>query len=117
MMNKGEIKFGDIAWVQFDPSLGHKYRSKRPAIVIESDQQLKKTNLITIIPLTSKKDKRRDDDVLIKADVANNLKSDSLAKVYCITSFDYVRFEKVIGRINKKSIDNIKSYLKMHFNL
>jgi mRNA-degrading endonuclease toxin of MazEF toxin-antitoxin module len=32
MMTKGEISFGDVVWVEFDPSVGHEYQSKRPAI-------------------------------------------------------------------------------------
>jgi len=117
MMTKGEISFGDIVWVEFDPSVGHEYQNKRPAIVVQSDEQLKKTNLVTIIPLTSQKDNRMSDDILIEAGEENNLMSDSLAKVYCITSFDYIRFEKVTGKINEETVIKIKDYLKRHFNL
>ncbi|MCX6794667.1 MAG: type II toxin-antitoxin system PemK/MazF family toxin [Candidatus Falkowbacteria bacterium] len=117
MMTKGEISFGDVVWAEFDPSVGHKYQSKRPAIVVESDEQLKKTNLITIIPLTSQKDNRMSDDILVEACKENNLMSDSLAKVYCITSFDYARFEKVVGRVNKEILLKIKNYFKKHFDI
>ncbi|MFA6995370.1 MAG: type II toxin-antitoxin system PemK/MazF family toxin [Patescibacteria group bacterium] len=117
MMTKGEISFGDVVWVEFDPSVGHEYQSKRPAIVVQSDEQLKKTNLITIIPLTSQKDNRMPDDILVEACKENNLMSDSLAKVYCVTSFDYARFEKVIGKINKEVVIKIKDYLKKHFDI
>jgi mRNA-degrading endonuclease toxin of MazEF toxin-antitoxin module len=117
MITKGEISFGDVVWVEFDPSVGHEYQNKRPAIVVESDEQLKKTNLVTIIPLTSQKDNRMPDDILVSACKENNLMSDSIAKVYCITSFDYVRFEKVIGKINKEVTVKIKDYLKRHFDI
>ncbi|MDD3085337.1 MAG: type II toxin-antitoxin system PemK/MazF family toxin [Candidatus ainarchaeum sp.] len=117
MMTKGEINFGDIVWVEFDPSVGHEYQGKRPAIVVQSNEQLAKSNLVTIIPLTSQKDNIVSDDVLIEANTITNLKSDSIAKVYCLTSFDYVRFEKIIGKINKESIIKIKSYFKKHFDL
>ncbi len=117
MITKGEIGFGDIVWVKFDPSVGHEYQSKRPAIVVESNEQLKKTNLVTIIPLTSKKDNRMPDDILVEASKENNLMFDSIAKVYCITSFDYARFEKVIGKINKELEIKIKDYFKKHFGL
>jgi len=117
MMTKGEISFGDVVWVKFDPSVGHEYQRKRPAIVVQSNEQLKKTNLVTIIPLTSQKDNRMCDDILVEACKENNLISDSIAKVYCITSFDYVRFEKVIGRVNEEVIIKIKDYFKKHFNI
>jgi mRNA-degrading endonuclease toxin of MazEF toxin-antitoxin module len=117
MMTKGEISFGDIVWVEFDPSVGHEYQSKRSAIVVQSDEQLKKTDLVTIIPLTSQKDNRMPDDILVEACKENNLMSDSLAKVYCITSFDYARFEKVIGKIDEEVKTKIKNYLRRHFNI
>lgn len=117
MTIKGELSFGDLVWVKFDPSIGHEYQNKRPAIVIQSNQQLKKSNLVTVVPLTSKKDNRMIDDILIEADRENNLMSDSLAKVFCISSFDYSRFEKVIGKANKDVIREIKAYLKKHFDI
>jgi mRNA-degrading endonuclease toxin of MazEF toxin-antitoxin module len=117
MMTKGEISFGDVVWVEFDPSVGHEYQNKRPAIVVQSDEQLKKTNLVTIIPLTSQKGNCMPDDILVEACKENNLMSDSLAKVYCITSFDYARFEKVIGKVNKAVEIKIKNYLKKHFDI
>jgi mRNA-degrading endonuclease toxin of MazEF toxin-antitoxin module len=117
MITKGEINFGDIVWAEFDPSVGHEYQSKRPAIVVQSDGQLKKTNLVTIIPLTSQQSNRMPDDILVEACKENNLMYDSLAKVYYITSFDYVRFEKVIGRISKEVVIKIKNYFKKHFDI
>ena len=117
MMAKGEIRFGDVVWVEFDPSVGHEYQSKRPAIVVQSDEQLKKTNLVTIIPLTSQKDNRMSDDILVEARKENNLMTDSVAKVYCVTSFDYARFEKVIGKINEEMKMKIKDYLRKHFGI
>jgi mRNA interferase MazF len=117
MMTKGEIRCGDVVWVQFDPSVGHEYQNKRPAVVVQSDEQLIKTSLVTIIPLTSKKDNRMTDDILVEAGKENNLMFDSLAKVYCITSFDYERFEKVIGKINSETMVKIRGYLKKHFGI
>lgn len=117
MIQKGDLEFGDIVWTEFDPSVGHEYQDKRPAIVVQSGEQLRKSNLVTVIPLTSKNNNALADDILIAADHENRLRSDSVAKVYCITSFDYVRFSKKIGRISKDSILKIKQYLKIHFDL
>lgn len=117
MIAKGEINFGDIVWTEFDPSVGHEYQSRRPAIVVQSNEQLAKSNLVTIIPLTSKRDNNMSDDILVIANAGNNLMMDSVAKVYCITSFDYSRFEKVIGKIDNQTIEKIKNYFKKHFNI
>lgn len=117
MMKKGEISCGDVVWTEFDPSVGHEYQNKRPAIVVQSNEQLKRTNLVTIIPLTSKKDNVMPDDILVEACAENNLMANSFAKVYCIMSFDYLRFEKVIGKVNKEVLLKIKKYLKTHFDI
>lgn len=117
MIDKSDISFGDIVWVEFDPSVGHEYKSKRPAIVIESNEQIRKTNLLTIIPLTSQMGNCMSDDVLVEANKENNLMLNSIAKVYCITSFDYARFEKIIGKISREVEIKIKNYLRKHFAL
>ena len=117
MIQKKSLKFGDIVWVDFDPSIGHEYKFKRPAIIIQSKKQLQKTNLITIIPLTSNINNCMEDDILVLVDDNNNLRRDSVVKVSCITSFDYSRFNKVIGKISDEVIIKIKTYLKKHFDI
>jgi mRNA-degrading endonuclease toxin of MazEF toxin-antitoxin module len=117
MIRKGDLNFGDIVWTEFDPSVGHEYQNKRPAIVVQSDEQLKISNLATVIPLTSQSGNVVGDDVIIVADVKNRLRADSVAKVYCITSFDYSRFDKKIGRIGDREVLLIKGYLRKHFDL
>ncbi|MFA6375863.1 MAG: type II toxin-antitoxin system PemK/MazF family toxin [Candidatus Paceibacterota bacterium] len=117
MINKGDLKYGDVVWADFDPSVGHEYKNRRPAIIVQSDKQLRKSNLATIIALTSNLTNNNSDDVLIKADVINKLTNDSLAKVRYIATFDYRRFIKKIGKISNKDLQKIKKYLKIHFEI
>jgi len=116
-MQKGDISYGDIIWTSFDPSVGHEYQDKRPAIVIQSNAQLKKSETVTVVPLTSKTSKVLRDDILISANSANNLRTDSVVKTYPITSFDYSRFSKKIGVADRQTMGTIKNYLKKHFGL
>ena len=115
MMQKGDLEFGDIVWTEFDPSVGHEFQNKRPAIVIQSNEQLQKSNLVTVIPLTSNTGNPTADDILVSADSQNNLKADSIAKVYCVTSFDYLRFDKKMGNVSTGVSSLLKDYLKKHF--
>ena len=117
MINKGDLASGDIVWTNFDPSMGHEYKKKRPALVVQSDTKLSLSSLATVIPLSSVVTKANADDILITKDTSNNLYRDSLLKVYCISSFDYSRFEKKIGSVSSEQIENVKTYLKLHFNL
>ena len=117
MIQKGDLEFGDVVWAEFDPSVGHEFQNKRPAVVIQANEQLQKSNLVTVIPLTSNNQNITQDDILVCADTINNLRNDSVAKVYCITSFDYSRFSKKIGKISGDIEDSIKTYLGKHFDL
>jgi len=116
MITKGDLEYGDLVWAEFDPSEGHEYKNWRPAIVIQTNSQLRKSNLATIIPLTSNLN-NNGDDILIKADGKNKLKNDSLAKVHYIATFDYRRFVKKCGSLGENDLQKIKTYLKLHFGL
>ena len=117
MIQNSDIRYGDIVWVDFDPSVGHEYKKTRPAVVIQADEQTQKSNLVTIIPITTAVDKKTTDDILINRDNNNRLFADSVIKVHCITSFDYTRMVKVIGRADNFIMAKIKVYLKKHFGL
>jgi mRNA interferase MazF len=112
-----EIKCGELFLVDFNPSSGHEYQGKRPALVVESDSQIKRSNLVTILPLTSNLDNKTDDDIFIKIDKDNHLKFDSIIKVYNIVSFDRLRFINKIGKINQATLKEVKDYLLKHFDL
>jgi mRNA-degrading endonuclease toxin of MazEF toxin-antitoxin module len=117
MVIDNEIKCGGIYLVGFAPSVGHEFQGDRPAVVIQSNEQLAKTNLVTVMPLTSKVDKAHSGDILIEKDKINRLFCDSLIKVHNIESFDRSRFIKKIGEISAQDIEKIKSYLVRHFDL
>lgn len=116
-INKDNINQGEIYLVNFDPGLGHEYQGKRPAIIIESDEQIRKTNLITVIPLTSNLENKTLDDILITKNNNNKLISDSIVKVYDICSFDYSRFINKIGNVNAEIMQQLKNYFRKHFSL
>ena len=117
MMQKGDLEFGDIVLVKFDPSVGHEFQDKRPAIVVQSNEQLRKSNLATVIPLTSNTGNSISDDVVIIANSDNKLRTDSVAKVHHVMSFDYSRFDKRIGVVSTGVSSLLKDYLKKHFGL
>lgn len=111
------IGYGQYFLVNFNPASGHEYQGKRPAIVIESDRQLKKNNLVTVLPLTSNLDNKVGDDIVVEADAFNRLKFDSVIKVFDIVSFDRSRFINRIGEAKKETLEEIKEYLSKHFGL
>lgn len=106
---------GEIWFVEFTGQ-GHEYQKTRPAVVIESDGQLKVTSVITVVPVT-KQLERHKDDILILKDNSNNLLYDSVIKVHQIQTFDKSRFIKKIGNVENEVIEKIKIYLKRHFGI
>ena len=116
-MKKSEIKYGDIIWTDFDFSVGHEFREKRPAIVIQSKEILSRSNLATVIPLTSNINNKIADDIVVTPNKGNGLISASVIKVYNIVSCDYSRLLKLIGVADRETLIEIKKYLKKHFDL
>ena len=114
---KDSIRHGSIWWVSFAPSVGHEFKGRRPAVVIQSDISLRRANLITVMPLTSQINKSHGDDIPIKASKRNNLYADSLIKVHHIESFDHERFLKQIGHMNAHDMKKIRDYLRHHFEI
>jgi len=111
MMTQGEIWF-----VDFVGSVGHEYQKCRPAVIIQSNEQLNVASIITIMPFTSRKNKHKD-DILVFKDVENKLSYDSILKVHQIHTFDKMRFIKKIGVLNTSIIEQIKEYLRKHFGI
>ena len=58
MFKKVEVNYGDVIWTQFDPSVGHEFQDKRPALVIQSNASLLKSNL-TLVPLTGNQETKQ----------------------------------------------------------
>ena len=111
------IKQGDIIFSYFDKGVGHEFEGPRPVIVIESDVFIKKSDIITTIPLTSNLKNSINDDIILKCDKINNMDKDSVIKVDYITAIDQSRFIRLIGVIDKETLEKIKKYLKKHLDL
>lgn len=112
------MNYGDIYWVNFGgSSVGHEYIGKRSALIIQSNQQLKVSNLVTVMPLTSQLNNCQPDDILIDKNSQNFLYKNSIIKVHHIESFDRKRFVGKIGRVDIAILRKVKHYLKIHFDI
>lgn len=109
------ILFGHIYLVNFDPSIGKEYQKVRPALVVQSDAIA--SELVTVIPISSKTEKQAVDDIHLSKDNHNRLLHDSLLKVRQISSFDKRRFIHRIGEADEKAMNAVANYLRKHFNL
>ncbi len=103
--------------VNFDPAFGHEYRKIRPALIIQDTKYINIGNLLTVVPISSKVDKRVELDVLLPKDKNNRLMKDSLVKTYQISSFDKRRFIKYVGICNDKVFNSIKKNVTEYLSL
>lgn len=117
MISKIDVKQGDLYLVNFNPSVGHEYQGKRPAIIIQANVQIRKSNLITVMPLTSNFENCLNNDIVVKKDSMNRLISDSVIKVHSVISFDYKRLINKIGVVDEVILNQIKNYLRKHFGV
>src|SRR3989338_8148282 len=111
------MKQGEIWLVRYDPSVGHEFKKDRPSVILSSDEILNYSNLVTVMAITSNLSDCLSNDVEVIKDKTNNLYSDSVIKVYHLSSFDKQRLIKKIGKVDKMVLAKLKNYLKKHFNL
>lgn len=109
--------FGNIYYVEHDPSVGHEYRGKRPAMVIQEKNVSESSTVVTVMPMTSQLNQLGPSDVLIEKDSKNRLTLDSVIKVHHISSFDKSRFIHMIGKAGSPTIRQVRGYLRRHFGL
>lgn len=111
------MAFGDIYLADFNPSVGHEYKNKRPAIVIQEEPLSKTAPYATILPITSKLEKRGPVDIFVGSDSKNNLATDSVIRVRHISTFDQKRLLHFIGRAGSPVIRQVRGYLRRHFGM
>jgi len=110
------MKEGEIWEVQFDGQ-GHEYQGSRPAVIIQSNEKLEVATVVTIMPLTSKVEKKYNDDIFVAKNSKNMLWRNSIVRVGEIQSFGLQRFIKKIGTMDNEILFEIKQYLKKHFGI
>ncbi|MFH1096511.1 MAG: type II toxin-antitoxin system PemK/MazF family toxin [Candidatus Desantisbacteria bacterium] len=104
---------GQIWLVNFDPSFGHEYKKFRPALIVQNDGYIESSNLLAVIPISSQVTKQTVLDILLKRDSQNRLMTDSLLKTKQISSFDNQRFTKLIGSVDKKTMEKVGENIQL----
>ena len=106
------FRYGQIWLVNFDPSFGHEYKKVRPALIIQNDEYIESSDLLTVIPISSQITKQTELDILLRKDTQNRLMANSLIKTKQISSFDKRRFIKFGGSVNEDTMEKVKTNIK-----
>ncbi|GEM_PF-248499 len=109
------LQCGQIWLVNFDPSFGHEYKKVRPALIVQNSEYIESSDLLTVIPISSRTAKQSDLDIVLKKDLQNRLMADSLIKTKQISSFDKRRFIKLVGFVNEEIMEKVKNNIKSFF--
>lgn len=110
------VQPGNIYWVENKVAEGHEYRKRRPYLIIDKAEFIRRNSVVGAIPLTSQLSGRQPFDVLIQKSAENCLIADSLAKVGQIYSIDKSRLNQLIGRADEAIIKQIHQHLRRRFD-
>ena len=78
---------GEIYLVNFDPTIGHEVKKKRPALIISNDIHNQYSPLVTVAPLSSNIDKVYPFEVYISKGMGN-LKNNSKIMIIQLRSIE-----------------------------
>ncbi len=114
------MKRGDIYIANLAPRSGSEQQGRRPVVVISSDglNQIQNWRSIIVIPIsTSSAQAKRSLTVLSIPQGIGNLSKDSVALCHQLTTLDRSKFEKFIGTLPARVMDEIEQGLKAAMDL
>jgi len=113
----GYPKKGEIYLVNFDPTVGHEVKKKRPALVMSNNIHNQYSPLITVVPLSSKTNKVYPFEIYISKTISK-LHENSKIMIIQLRSIDKRRLINKIGNIeNNEIINKINQVIAEHFGL
>jgi len=113
----GYPKKGEIYLVNFDPTIGHEVKKKRPALILSNNIHNQYSPLVTVAPLSSNTNKIYPFEVYVPKK-STGLNENSKIMIIQLRSMDKKRLLNKIGNIEDKEITNkINKVISEHFDL
>lgn len=113
----GYPKKGEIYLVNFDPTIGHEAKKKRPALILSNNIHNQYSPLVTVAPLSSNTNKVYPFEVYVTKK-STGLNENSKIMIIHLRSVDKKRLINKIGDIEDKEILNkINKVISEHFSL
>ena len=113
----GYPKKEEIYLVNFDPTIGHEVKKKRPALILSNNIHNQYSPLVTVAPLSSNTNKVYPFEVYVPKKLTG-LNENSKIMIIQLRSIDKKRLINKIGNIEDKEITNkINKAISEHFGL
>ncbi|MEA1994829.1 MAG: type II toxin-antitoxin system PemK/MazF family toxin [Campylobacterota bacterium] len=110
-------KKGEIYLVNFDPTIGHEVKKKRPTLIISNNIHNQYSPLITVAPLSSNVSKVYPFEVYIPKGI-EGLKDNSKIMIIQLRSVDKKRLIDKLGSIeDRKILEKVDRIIREHFDL
>jgi len=113
----GYPKKGEIYLVNFDPTIGHEVKKKRPALILSNNIHNQYSPLVTVTPLSPNTNKVYPFEVYVPK-ISTGLNENSKIMIIQLRSIDKKRLINKIGNIeNNEIINKINKVIAEHFAL
>ncbi|MDI6743773.1 MAG: type II toxin-antitoxin system PemK/MazF family toxin [Thermodesulfovibrionales bacterium] len=107
------MTFGDIYLVEIPTSGGHEQQGVRPAIVVQTAENIEKVPTVLIVPFTTQiRAANFPFTFVVEPDSTNNLTSTSIALVFQLRAIDKKRIKSKIGSLNPADMQILKQKLE-----
>ncbi|KAB2891593.1 MAG: type II toxin-antitoxin system PemK/MazF family toxin [Desulfobulbaceae bacterium] len=104
-----EVKRFDVFLINLDPTIGHEIKKSRPCVVISPDQMNHHISTVIIAPMTTT---IRNYPTRVNCIFQNTKGQVVLDQILTV---DKIRFMKKLGRVQKRTQENIVSVLQEMF--
>lgn len=110
-------KKGEIYLVNFDPTIGHEVKKKRPALIISNNIHNQYSPLVTVAPLSSNVNEVYPFEVYVMKGTAG-LNNNSKIMIIQLRSIDKTRLVNRMGVIeDRETLNKVDKVLREHFAL
>ncbi|WP_220728488.1 type II toxin-antitoxin system PemK/MazF family toxin [Apilactobacillus xinyiensis] len=110
------VNQGDIFYVNFNPSLGHEQKKRRPAIALSNDLVCKKSNMTIVAPISSTE---RNFPMYFKLSGINNVHGKVMLDQTIALDLKArgVNDNDIIGHVSKDELKDIIYLYKLLFSI
>lgn len=107
------MKVGDIYLVEIPASGGQEQQGVRPAIVVQTSENIERVPTVLIVPFTTQiKAANFPFTFVVEPDFTNNLTSISVALVFQLRAIDKKRLKNRIGSLKPDNMQILKQNLE-----